>query len=190
MDGSKEIQIEPRRRRLFRGPILFALLLSAAVGLSGAANEHRARLSDDLLRHLASQSSSRVRVIVKGSKSSLWSLAAKHHVAVARWLEGGAVFEVNSTELARLSAESILDSVSGDPLVTPSMSVSNQSTLASQTRAGSGGLVGIGSIPGVTGAGIGVAIVDSGIAPHKALTNKVVANVSFVTGDPSTDDAY
>ncbi|HET6957034.1 MAG TPA: S8 family peptidase, partial [Vicinamibacterales bacterium] len=38
--------------------------------------------------------------------------------------------------------------------------------------------------------GIGVAIVDSGISPHAALTGKVVANVSLITGDPSVLDAF
>ena len=66
------------------------------------------------------------------------------------------------------------------------MSVSNQATAADQVRAGvAGGLLGIGAIPGVSGQGIGVAIVDSGISPHAALANKVVANVSLITGDPS-----
>src|SRR5207244_2519905 len=68
--------------------------------------------------------------------------------------------------------------------------VSNKSTAADQVWAGTSGLLGIGSVAGVTGKGIGVAVVDSGISPHKALTNKVVANVSFVTGDPSVLDAF
>ena len=71
------------------------------------------------------------------------------------------------------------------------MSVSNQATAADQVRAGvAGGLLGIGAIPGVNGQGIGVAIVDSGISPHAALANKVVANVSLITGDPSVADAF
>jgi len=58
------------------------------------------------------------------------------------------------------------------------MSISNQSTGAVQTRAGKpGGLLGLGAIPGVTGQGIGVAVIDSGIAPHDALANKIVASV-------------
>ena len=47
-------------------------------------------------------------------------------------------------------------------------------------------LLGIGAIPGVTGAGITVAVVDSGISAHPALSGKVIANVSKVSGDPST----
>jgi serine protease AprX len=70
------------------------------------------------------------------------------------------------------------------------MSVSNQSTAADQTRAGKPALLGLGAIPGVTGKNVGVAIVDSGITPHTALTGKVVANVSFVPGDPSVTDGY
>ena len=71
------------------------------------------------------------------------------------------------------------------------MSISNQATAADQVRAGvAGGLLGIGAIPGVNGQGIGVAVVDSGISPHAALANKVVANVSLITGDPSVADAF
>ena len=71
------------------------------------------------------------------------------------------------------------------------MSISNQATAADQARAGvAGGLFGLGAIPGVNGQGIVVAVVDSGISPHAALANKVVANVSLVTGDPSVADAF
>src|SRR6185369_17357289 len=77
-----------------------------------------------------------------------------------------------------------------DAEVRHTMSVSVKSTAADQTRAGTSGLLGIGGITGVTGQGIGVAVIDSGISAHKALTNRVVANISFVTGDPSVADAY
>src|SRR5258705_10945648 len=70
------------------------------------------------------------------------------------------------------------------------MSVSNKSTAADQVWAGKSGLLGIGAIAGVNGSGIGVAVVDSGISAHTALTNKVVANISFVTGDSSVNDAF
>ena len=71
------------------------------------------------------------------------------------------------------------------------MSVSNAATAADQTRAGQPGCCSASArIPASTGQGIGVAIVDSGIAPHSALANKVVANVSFVTGDSSPDDDF
>jgi serine protease AprX len=72
------------------------------------------------------------------------------------------------------------------------MAVSAQATGADQVWAGTpGGLLGLGNVPGVNGQGVVVAVVDSGInSNHPALAKKVVAAVSFVSGDPSTDDAY
>jgi len=170
---------------------IVALIATSALGVRGAGEEHRAHLSDDLLGHAARHTSARTRVIVHGDPLALAALTDKHHVQVLRRLNGAAVIAANSAELSELAADSAYDHLSGDPLVKVGMSISNQSTAADQVRAGvAGGLLGIGAIPGVTGQGIGVAIVDSGISPHAALVNKVVANVSFVTGDPSVSDAF
>ena len=67
------------------------------------------------------------------------------------------------------------------------MGVSNKATAADQTRAAVrvGFRLGIGGISGVTGQGVTVAVIDSGISYHPALAQKVIANVSFVSGDPS-----
>jgi serine protease AprX len=169
---------------------VLALLAVATFGVRGAEDQ-RAHLSDDLLGHLARHTSARTRVIVHGDADALAALATKHHVSVLRTLAGGAVISANSAELAEIAADSAFDHLSGDPLVKVGMSVSNQATAADQVRAGvAGGLLGVGAIPGVSGQGIGVAIVDSGISPHAALTNKVVANVSLIVGDPSVQDAF
>jgi serine protease AprX len=101
------------------------------------------------------------------------------------------VLEANSAELNQLAKEEGLDHLSGDLPVRTWMSVSNKSTAADQTRAGYAGiLLGLGSIAAVTGKNIGVAVIDSGISAHTALANKVVANVSKVSGDPLTSDVY
>jgi subtilisin family serine protease len=71
-----------------------------------------------------------------------------------------------------------------------SVTAAAKTMAADQARAATSGLLGIGSYPAVTGRGVGVAVVDSGIAAHAALAQKVVAAVSFVTGDPSTDDGF
>ena len=167
------------------------LLGTSVLGVRGAGEEHRAHLSDDLLGHAARHTSARTRVIVHGDAAALAALTTKHHVQVLRQLSGEAVIAANSAELDALAADAAYDHLSGDPLIKVGMSISNQSTAADQVRAGvAGGLLGIGAIPGVTGQGIGVAIVDSGISPHAALVNKVVANVSLITGDPSVADAF
>jgi len=169
---------------------VLALVAVSALGIRGAEDK-RAHLSDDLLGHIARHTSARTRVIVHGDADALTSLTTKHHVQVLRTLAGGAVISASSAELDEIANDSAFDHLSGDPFVKVGMSISNQSTAADQVRAGvAGGLLGIGAIPGVNGQGIGVAIVDSGISPHAALTGKVVANVSLITGDPSVLDAF
>ena len=79
----------------------------------------------------------------------------------------------NSAELSDLSRDEGVDHLSGDLPVRTSTLISDGSTMADQTRAGDA-LAGLLGIPGVDGRGIGVAVVDSGIAPHSALANRVV----------------
>ena len=162
----------------------------SGLGLRGAPRDHRAHLSDDLLRHIERKSPARARVLVHGDAATIDALAARYHLQVVRRLEHAAVVAANSAEIDALGSDGAVDHLSGDIPVKTWMSVSNQSTAADQVRAGTSGLLGIGGIPGVTGQGIGVAVIDSGISAHKALTNRVVANVSFVTGDPGVADAY
>ncbi|MGH9141906.1 MAG: S8 family peptidase [Vicinamibacterales bacterium] len=171
--------------------LVLTIVATSALGIRGASEQKRAHLSDDLAGHVARHTSARTRVIVHGNAAALASLITKHHVQILRTLEDGAVISANSAEVDDIAGDSAFDHLSGDPLVKVGMSVSNQATAADQVRGGvAGGLLGIGAIPGVTGQGIGVAIVDSGISPHPALTNKVVANVSLITGDASVLDAF
>jgi subtilisin family serine protease len=173
-----------------RTAVVFALLAISVLGVRGANEPRRAHLSADLLEHAARHTKARARVIVRGSEADLDALAARHHLEIVRHLPGAAVLLANSTELEALQVESTVNSLSGDHVVRTWMSVSNQSTAADQTRAGKSGLLGVGAIPAVNGQGIAVAIVDSGISPHSALSNKVVANVSFVPGDPVVTDGF
>ncbi|HMF93642.1 MAG TPA: S8 family peptidase [Vicinamibacterales bacterium] len=168
--------------------VVAILVLSGALGLRGAPKAHRALLSSDLLQHVGA--SARARVFVHGDAATIDALAARYHLEVLRRLEHGAVFAASSAELDALAADSAVDHLSGDVPVKTSMSISTQSTAADQVRAGSSGLLGIGGIPGVTGQGVTVAVIDSGISAHQALSQKVIASVSFVTGDPSVTDAY
>jgi serine protease AprX len=173
-----------------RFALVCALIVGSALGIRGSVAEHSAHLSDDLLAHRTRLTIARTRVIVHGDTAQVAALAARHHLRVLRQLSNEAVVAANSLEIAELAADGAIDHLSGDPIVRTSMSVSNKAIAADQARAGAPGLLGIGAIPGVTGQGVGVAVIDSGISPHAALTGRVVANVSLVTGDPSTADAY
>ncbi len=166
-----------------------ALIAASTFGVGG--QPHRASLSSDLLSFEGRLSIARTRVIVRGSKTEIEAMASRHGLAIARWLDGAAVVLANSRQVSDLAADSANDVLSGDALVAPFMDVSNTSTAADQVRAGQpGGLLGIGGIAGMNGSGVTVAVVDTGIADHPALSQKVIASVSKVTGDPSTDDAH
>jgi serine protease AprX len=164
-----------------------ALITSFCLTAPRAA--HRAHLSADLLSHEGRHTIDRTRVIVRTASAA--DLARRHNLQLLNVLnDGSAVMYASSAELTDLAADADVAGLSGDLPVRTWMSVSNLSTGADQVRAGSPGLLGIGAIPGVNGRGIGVAVIDSGVNPHPALANRIVANVSFVTGDSSYLDAF
>jgi serine protease AprX len=155
------------------------------------ATARRAPLSLDLQSHKLRRPQVRTRVIVQGDNEKLMNLASRHKIRLVRTLGHEGVFEVNSAEMDRLAADGVVPNLSGDVPVQTTMTVSNKATAADKTRAGQGGLLGLlGTIPAVTGKNIGIAVVDSGISPHQALTGRVAYNISFVTGDSSTLDAF
>ncbi len=173
--------------RLLKFAAIVAIVAGSTHSVGG--ERHRAKLSSDLLSFEARRTSARARVIVRGSQMEIQALASRHGLGIARWLGDSAVLLANSAQISALAAEK--DVLSGDAPVAPFMEVSDSSTAADQVHAGQAGLLlGLGAIPGVTGAGITVAVVDSGISAHPALTGKVIANVSKVSGDSSTADAH
>ncbi len=165
-------------------------LQGSNLGLQGSRRDWRAHLSADLTKHQARKTTARERVIVHGTDRELDLLASRHRLTVVKRMHGAAVVLANSAELGDLSRDPAVDHLSGDLPVNNSTMSADKSTGADQTRAGNTLLVGSLGIPGVDGQGIGVAVVDSGIAPHSALAQRIVANVNFVTGDPQTTDAY
>lgn len=169
--------------------VLVALIAGATFGVRG--QRHRAHLSLDLLSFEGRRASAPTRVIVRGSRTEIQAMAARHGLTVARWMNNAAVLLANSHQVSALAADSVNDVLSGDAPVATFMDVSNKSTAADQVRAGQAGLLlGLGAIAGVNGSGVTVAVLDTGIAYHPALSQKVIANVSMVTGDPSPSDEH
>jgi len=178
----------------FRKLIVLAVVCAAAVAAATAPRttgnlRQRASLSDDLRALEGAQSTKAVRVIAHGTEKDLRAIAARHDVPVVRVLSDAAVFEATAAQIEALRDEPGIEHLSGDLPVADFMSVSKQATLANQVYAGkSGGLLGLGGISGVTGQGVVVAVLDSGISSHKALGGKVIASVSMVAGEPVTDE--
>ena len=125
-----------------------------------------------------------VRVIVQGSKDRIRSLAARHGIAVKRQLSHGSALEVTPEQLEALRRDDAVAHISADSIVQSSMAVATTSIGADQAWEG---LQAVGS---VTGHGVGIAILDSGIASHPDLGNRVVVSVDFVEPGGDGDDGY
>lgn len=188
MTNAKARQLSSRSH-LLPWSAIAALVLGSTLGLHGAG--HRAQLSLDLLKHESRHSPAAARIIVHGTRAEVEALAARHHLTVARMLNDSAVLLANSAEITELAADAASDILSGDVPVAPFMSVSNVSTAADQVKAGSPGVLGLGKLAGVTGQGITIAVIDSGIASsHPALSQKVIASVNLVSGESQVGDMF
>jgi serine protease AprX len=169
--------------------VCIAAIVAATTPRRGVTARHHASLSDDLRTFAATHSTKVVRVIAHGTKQDLHVIAARHGAHLARVLSDGAVLEANAAQIEALAAEPSIQHLSGDLPVADFMTVSTKTTLADTVRAGQpGGLLGLGGISGVTGQGVVVAVLDSGISAHKALNGKVLASVSMIPGETTTDD--
>ncbi len=171
------------------GQGLLSNLLQPVLGLLGPV---LGLLTNDLLDQLAKQPTQSAPIIMRGEVGALLDVAARHNLPVVRTLDEFIVTVANAAQVAGLAGESAVKGLASDLPVQSAMKVSDKAMGADQTRAGVPGswLLGLGAIAGVTGKNIGVAIVDSGIAPHLALAGKVVAAKSFVPGDTSVNDAF
>src|SRR5688572_30716256 len=167
-----------------------ALFTVAAALLSWPLATHGQRLptrSPDLL----DVRSDHVRVIVQADASGLKSVRGRLQRALRREVEGATALELTRAEFNRLANDSSVAHISQDLPVVADMAVTNKVTRAESIWAGTSGLLGLGSIPGYKGSGIGVAVIDSGIATHSAIGTRVVARVNLVSTEPGvTGDPF
>jgi serine protease AprX len=148
-------------------------------------------LSSDLLGLLSSGDDRPVRAIVRGDVAAIQTAAARDGLPVLKVLDGLVVLIASPSALQALLSVAGVEAISLDVLVSPTMSVSDKAMAADQARAATSGLLlGLLGSPAVSGKGIGVAVVDSGIAAHARLTGKVTAAVNFASGETDANDAF
>ena len=148
-------------------------------------------LSTDLLELVVNGDDRPVRAIVRGDVAAIQSAAARDGIKVVRVLDGLVVVEAPPSLLNVLQGVTGVTSISLDNIVGPTMSLSDRVMAADLARAGSGGLLGaLLGTSAVNGKGIGVAVVDSGIASHSALSGKVLTAINFATGEYGPSDAF
>ena len=174
--------------------IALLLVALAVIGTNWSAAPKAQRrgptLSADLLAPRAP--GQRIRVIVQGDAPKLSELRGRLRGLLRRELEGGLALELTPQQFEALTKDESLAHISGDIPVTSDMGLTNRITKAADVWAGtSGGLLGLGGTAGYTGSGVGVAILDSGIAPHSAIGSRVVARANLVSWEPeAAGDAF
>ena len=161
-----------------------ALTLGIALSLAfptvvDAGERVRARLSKTLADRLEARLDEPVQIIIDGDRTHIERLAKRYNLEIERRLRRGAVLVVTGGQLDALARDPEVSHLSADSVVRPTMAVTHRAIGADQAWEGTLGL------DGVTGAGIGIAIIDSGIADHADLQQRVVAGVDFV-GDGAT----
>ncbi len=169
------------------------LCVGLLVALASSSAHPRAQrgptLSDDLKAALAR--GQRVRVIAQAEEGGLQLLRSRHGRGLRRQLAGALALDLSADELKTLRLDGPVAHLSGDLPVVADMAVANRVTGADKVWAGTRGLLGLLSTPGYTGRGIGVAVIDSGIADHAALSGRVVARVNLVSTEPGmTGDPF
>src|SRR5262245_37203189 len=154
--------------------VVFLVTADAAWAQGG----RHARLSSDLAERIRVGDQREASVIVTGTEAQVNALAARHGLRITKRLATGAVVDVPAGALATLADDPQADQLSGNHVVGAQMTVTNQSIGADVVHQG-GWAQGIGSL---TGKGIGIAVIDSGVANVPELRGRVVASVD-VTDD-------
>jgi serine protease AprX len=164
-----------------RRSLLFLALVAAALVASPAqtGGQRFPTLSADL----HSVGGDRVRVIVQGDDAGLASVSQRFRRGVRRALTGGVALEVTKAEFEELRRSSAVAHISQDLPVVADMAITNKVTRADEVWQGTSGLLGLFSTSGYKGGGINVAVVDSGIAPHSAIGDRVIARANFVSSE-------
>jgi serine protease AprX len=174
--------------------VVFCALAAAAIfvtpaevnaqnAAAAAPSARRAKLSEDLADKLRDGDFNGTTVIFTGTQGRVNEVAARHGLRVVKRLNSGAVLEVPAYRLEALATDPDVDHLSGNHRMHAQMAVTNQSIGADQVHAGIAGA----GVPGLTGAGVGIAIIDSGIANVPELGGRIVASVNF-TNDKSAGD--
>ncbi len=173
MNESKAI-----RPMLTKKPFIFVV---AVLLLSGLFDQAHAQSGADIGASVATAAG---RMIVSGTQDEIQRLAERYGLTLAQELNQGGALVGTPEQLEALSRDSEVEHISPDAIVESSMAVGTTSIGADQVWEGAG------SFGRIAGAGIGVAIVDSGISAHPDLGYRVVATVDFAEPNGDGRDLY
>jgi hypothetical protein len=175
-----------RTRSHFGSSLAVIGLIASLFAPQPAFAQYRARISESLAPLIAAHAAE-MRVLVQGPQAEIDRLAATYRVVVEKRLEMGAVLSGTGAAFDSMANDPNVAALSADDVVVSTMAVTTQATGASQLWAANDGS---GNFGGLTGAGIGVAVIDSGIAQHPDVERRVITRVDFVNDNSGTPDGY
>ena len=153
-----------------------AITLGRAVSVSGLMQRIALVFLAAMLGLPADTSAQERRsVIVTAKQGRVDALAARYGAIIRKRLKTGAVLEVPSHRLPRLAAEA--DDVDPNQIVHVNTTIAVATTGADQLQAG---LPAFG-IPGLSGKGVGIAVIDTGVAWAPELRYRVAARKDFTS---------
>jgi serine protease AprX len=174
--------------RLFLAVCVLAGVLGAPSDATAqqGARTWRARLSRDLVEHLQKGNSRDETVILTGSAERVDRVAARHGLRVTKRLSTGSVLEVPAGSLLGLAEDVEVDQLSSNQTLRSQMAVTN-ATIGADLVQGGQWVEGESDKPGYwrkrrrafNGVGVGVAVIDSGVAVMPELRGTVIARVDF-----------
>ena len=176
------------------GFVLVAVIVTATQGIPAGAKTNNAegKISPALLALSQSNPKQEFAVIVRASsKPNNGHHAERAASAVGRAngrtgrslsVVGGVSAVLTGAQILALADDNDVQYVSADALINISFDPQAGAALASSPAILEVGAPDAWRQLGVTGKGIGVAILDSGIAPHPDLAGRIVASVDLTTG--------
>ncbi len=153
---------------------------------SEALAQHRAELSRGLDVQIASGTTETIRVLVSGPQAEVDRLVGLYGLQLLKRLDMGALVGGTAAQLDAVAGDPQVGSLVADDVVEGTMGTSTQSTGANLLWPGADGS----AFGGLVGNGIGVAVLDSGLANHPDLQNRVKLRLSFATDAPDALDEY
>jgi serine protease AprX len=173
---------------------LVAVIVTATQAIPAGAKTHGAqgKISPALLALAQSRPDDEFAVIVRASSKQntghhaerAASAVSRAHGQTGRALSivGGASAVLTGAEIVGLASDPDVQYVSADALINLTFDPIGGAALAASPAILEVGAPDAWRQLGVTGKGIGVAILDSGIAPHPDLAGRIVASVDLTSG--------
>jgi serine protease AprX len=153
-------------------PLFLALLAAVVVATPLAAQGYRARMSREIADRIAHRVEASSEIIVSTTIDAD-VLASRYGATLKKRIQGGAVLEATGGQVDALTQDPDVTHVAANSIVYRMMAVTTVVTGADQVWAG------LDHVRGITGRGVGVAVIDSGVFPHPALRDRIVVSVDF-----------